>query len=64
MLENSYDYAWTRGKTYVSTEFEPLFDAADMARCGKDVIIQRSHVTNDMGIDWIGARGRKPRGED
>jgi glycine amidinotransferase len=53
MLENSYDYGWERGQGYVTTEFEPLFDAADMVRCGKDIIIQRSHVTNDMGIDWI-----------
>ncbi len=37
----------------VLTEFEPMFDAADMARCGRDIFIQRSHVTNDFGIDWL-----------
>lgn len=53
MSEVSYDYGWKRGEGYVTTEFEPLFDAADMARCGRDVFIQRSHVTNDFGIEWL-----------
>ena len=55
MSERAYDYDWKPGETYVTTEPEPLFDAADMARCGKDVFIQRSHVTNDFGIDWLRA---------
>ncbi len=53
MNERSYDFDWKRGEDYVTTEYEPLFDAADMARCGKDIFIQRSHVTNDFGIDWL-----------
>ena len=53
MSERSYDYDWTRGESYVTNDFEPLFDAADMARCGKDIFIQRSHVTNDFGIQWL-----------
>lgn len=53
MSEKSYDRCWKRGEGYVSTEFEPLFDAADIARCGRDIIVQRSHVTNEMGIDWL-----------
>ncbi|MEL7371818.1 MAG: amidinotransferase [Myxococcota bacterium] len=53
MSDRAYDYDWTRGESYVTTEFEPLFDAADMARCGKDIFIQRSHVTNDFGIEWL-----------
>ena len=24
-----------------------------MTRCGRDIFIQRSHVTNDSGIEWI-----------
>jgi glycine amidinotransferase len=49
----SYDPAWERGSTYVVCEHEPLFDAADMVRCGRDIFIQRSHVTNDFGIEWL-----------
>lgn len=35
------------------TEFEPVFDAADFLRFGQDLIVQRSHVTNEFGIDWL-----------
>jgi glycine amidinotransferase len=38
---------------YVTTEFEPTFDAADFIRCGKDIFVQRSHVTNRSGIEWL-----------
>ncbi len=38
---------------YVTTEFEPCFDAADFVRCGRDIFVQRSHVTNRMGIMWL-----------
>jgi len=38
---------------YVVTEFEPTFDAADFVRCGTDIIGQKSHVTNEMGIMWL-----------
>ncbi len=34
-----------RGK-YVTTEFEPCFDAADFYRAGRDIFAQRSHVGN------------------
>ncbi|MFC6881495.1 hypothetical protein [Actinomadura yumaensis] len=37
----------------VITEFEPTFDAADFIRCGRDIFVQRSHVTNAMGIEWV-----------
>jgi glycine amidinotransferase len=37
----------------VVTEFEPTFDAADFVRCGVDIFAQRSHVTNEAGIDWV-----------
>ena len=49
----TFDASWTRGETYVTTEFEPVFDAADVARCGRDIFVQRSHVTNDLGIEWL-----------
>ena len=32
---------------------EPLFDAADGARCGKDIFWQGSAVTNRAGVDWL-----------
>jgi glycine amidinotransferase len=43
------------------TEKEPLWDAADASRCGKDVFWQCSSVTNRSGMDWLqryfGAKG-------
>lgn len=38
---------------YAVTEAEPVFDAADFARCGRDIFVQRSHVTNELGIEWM-----------
>ncbi|CAD5123702.1 DgyrCDS12022 [Dimorphilus gyrociliatus] len=38
---------------FVTTEFEPCFDAADFIRAGRDVFAQRSQVTNYMGIEWM-----------
>jgi len=38
---------------YVLTEAEPVFDAADFVRCGRDIIGQESHVTNRSGIEWL-----------
>ncbi|RSS61747.1 amidinotransferase [Streptomyces sp. WAC06614] len=38
---------------YVTTEFEPLFDAADFVRAGRDLFVQRSNVTNRTGIAWL-----------
>lgn len=37
----------------VVTEYEPTFDAADFTRCGRDIIAQKSHVTNEFGIAWL-----------
>ena len=31
---------------FVTTEFEPCFDAADFMRCGQDIFAQRSQVSN------------------
>jgi glycine amidinotransferase len=46
---------WTRAKSsdWILTDKEPLFDAADIARCGKDLFVQKSMVTNDAGINWL-----------
>ncbi len=38
---------------WIPTEKEPLFDAADVIRCGMDLFVQKSMVTNDAGIDWL-----------
>ncbi len=37
---------------YITNEFEPVFDAADIARCGRDLFITRSNATNEAGIRW------------
>lgn len=37
----------------VINEHEPTFDAADFARCGRDIIAQKSNVTNEFGIEWL-----------
>ncbi|MCI0467357.1 MAG: amidinotransferase [Beijerinckiaceae bacterium] len=39
--------------TYILTEFEPVFDAADFVRCGRDLFVTRSNVTNALGIEWL-----------
>ena len=49
-----YAAMYERGKEPVTTELEPIWDAASMARCRRDIFIQRNHVTDDAGIEWIG----------
>ena len=44
---------WTDKKFFVTTEEEPLFDAADILRFGKDLVVQHGFTTNLKGIDWI-----------
>ncbi len=34
-------------------ESEPVFDAADFMKFGADLVVQRSHVTNEAGIRWV-----------
>jgi glycine amidinotransferase len=38
---------------YILSEFEPVFDAADFVRCGRDLFVTRSNVTNEFGIEWL-----------
>ena len=40
-------------KDFVTTEEEPLFDAADVLRFGKDLIVQHGFTTNLTGINWL-----------
>ncbi|MEM7748143.1 MAG: serine/threonine protein kinase [Pseudomonadota bacterium] len=44
---------WTAEKFFVTTEEEPLFDAADVLRFGKDLVVQHGFTTNLKGIDWL-----------
>ncbi|PPR46831.1 MAG: Inosamine-phosphate amidinotransferase 1 [Alphaproteobacteria bacterium MarineAlpha5_Bin9] len=46
-------YEWVRDKKFITTEKEPLFDAADVLRMGKDLFIQHGFTTNLKGIEWI-----------
>jgi glycine amidinotransferase len=38
---------------YIVNEFEPVFDAEDVARCGRDLFVTGSNVTNQAGIRWL-----------
>jgi glycine amidinotransferase len=38
---------------YLLTESEPVFDAADFIRCGRDIFAMRSNVSNRSGIEWL-----------
>lgn len=38
---------------YITTEFEPCFDGADFTRFGRDILVSRSLVTNNFGIEWM-----------
>ncbi len=58
LLDDLYDQAYSvpaKGEPlrFVTTEFEPVFDAADFVRCGRDLFVTRSNVTNRSGIEWL-----------
>jgi glycine amidinotransferase len=53
MTDALYNWDYKRGEEYVLTEHESVFDAADMTRCGKDIFIQLSNVTNRSGVEWL-----------
>lgn len=38
---------------FTTTEDEPIWDAADVARFGKDLYIIRSNTTNRSGFEWL-----------
>lgn len=44
---------WTARKHFVTTEQEILFDAADVTRFGRDLVVQHGFTTNAKGIDWL-----------
>jgi len=39
--------------SYGLTEVHPVFDAADIYRCGKDLFVQIGFTTNKKGFEWI-----------
>jgi glycine amidinotransferase len=58
LRDELYDYDWMppeKGEPlrYMITEFEPVFDAADFVRCGRDLFGIRSNVTNASGFEWL-----------
>jgi glycine amidinotransferase len=38
---------------YPITESEPVWEAADFMRCGRDLFVTQSVVTNQLGIEWV-----------
>jgi glycine amidinotransferase len=49
------------GFEFCITQDEVLFDAADISRLGRDVVVQESMTTNRTGIEWL-RRHLEPRG--
>jgi len=53
LTDELYDYripAPDAPMRYTVNEFEPVFDAADFVKCGRDLFVTRSNVTNRSGI--------------
>ena len=58
LLDALYDQHYTvpgpgEPMRFVVNEFEPVFDAADSVRCGRDIFCQTSNVTNHFGVAWL-----------
>jgi glycine amidinotransferase len=51
----------TAAMDFVTTEVEPLFDAAELSRMGKDVVVQHGFTANLAGIDWLRRHFPDPR---
>ena len=43
----------TANKDFVTTEVEPMWDAADVMRMGKDLFIQHGLTTNRTAMEWF-----------
>jgi len=52
-LTQSERYARMHEYDFAITEEEPIFDAADIMRCGKDLFVQLSMTCNRAGIEWL-----------
>ncbi|MEW5744606.1 MAG: amidinotransferase [Nitrospirota bacterium] len=58
LTDDLYDYNFRLPKKgeplrYIINGNEPVFDAADFVRCGRDIFVTRSNVTNLLGIEWL-----------
>lgn len=60
MDENFYNKNYESGRPYIDgkkqfvvANTEIAFDAADFVRFGRDIFVQKSNVTNDLGIEWV-----------
>jgi glycine amidinotransferase len=58
LLDTLYDADYTppgvgEPMRYIINESELVFDAADFVRCGRDLFVTRSNVTNATGIEWL-----------
>lgn len=58
LRDSLYNQNYTVPKTgepirYVINESEVVFDAADFVRCGTDIFVTKSNVTNESGIEWL-----------
>ncbi len=58
LLDDLYDQRYRipeKGEEmcYTINEWEPVFDAADFVRCGRDLFVTVSNVTNRFGIEWL-----------
>jgi glycine amidinotransferase len=58
LVDQLYDHGYRAPRAgeplrYVINEYEPVFDAADFVRCGRDLFVLRSNVTNEFGINWL-----------
>jgi glycine amidinotransferase len=58
LLDTLYNHNYTiprdrEAMHYVINESEIVFDAADFVRCGRDIFVTRSNVTNEAGIEWL-----------
>jgi glycine amidinotransferase len=45
--------ARTAAQDFITTEAEPLFDAAELVRMGKDIVVQHGFGANLAGIEWL-----------
>ena len=52
-LSESEQFKRSKNLDWALTDVEPLFDAADMMRFGKDIIFQPSMVSNMAGAEWL-----------
>ncbi|MGF1447380.1 MAG: serine/threonine protein kinase [Pikeienuella sp.] len=52
-IDEATRLAWMNDRRYVTAATEPLFDAADVLKFGRDLFVQHGATTNLKGIDWL-----------